>query len=112
MIIFITAPPQTPFWGQNIKTLYSYKRKLEDIRSKFHNNPFSRFYVNREQLFAEPTETFIQTDRHTDGNFVEGVFVCLKRVQPKFGVIGPMYLQNLNFIYIYLDLFKNCLKLR
>ena len=29
---------------------------------KFHNNPLSRFYVNREQLFAETT----QTDRHTD----------------------------------------------
>ena len=28
---------------------------------KFHNNPFSPFCVHCEQLFAEPTETYIQT---------------------------------------------------
>ena len=32
---------------------------------KFHNNPFRRFYVNREQLFAEPTQTYIHTYRQT-----------------------------------------------
>ena len=98
--IFFTPPP----CGQNIKTLYSYKRKLEDIwaKMKFHNNPFRRIYVNREQLFAEPTQTYRQTGRQ---EFCWGCFrsyfawnVCNQNL----AWFGPMYRQNLNFIYILL----------
>ena len=79
--------------------------KTSDPYIKFHNNSFSRFYVNREQDLRG-THGNINTYKQTDRNFVEGVFVhnftwnvCNQNL-PWF---GPMYRQNLNYIYIYIE---------
>ena len=49
-------------------------KKTSNPNVKFHNNPYSRSYVNREQDLLGThgnTQTYIQIDR----NFVEGVLV-------------------------------------
>ena len=64
--------------------------KTTDPNMKFHNNPFSRFYVNREQLLRE-THGNLHTGKHTYRHFVKGVFVhiltLLETCATKIGMI-------------------------
>ena len=58
--------PPKPLFGVKISKFYiamNVSLKTSDPNMKFHNNPFGRFYVIREQLFAETTQTYIHTDR-------------------------------------------------
>ena len=48
--------------------------KTSDPNMNFHNDPFSRFCVNREQLLRG-TYRNIHTAIQTDMNFFQGVFV-------------------------------------
>ena len=64
--MFISAPTPKPPFRVNISKRYIamiLREKISDPNMKFHNNPFSRFFVNREQLFAETTQTYKHTNR-------------------------------------------------
>ena len=68
---------QTSFWGQNISRYIAINvsQKIYDPNVKFHNNPFSRYYVNRELTFRG-NHANIQTCIHTyrQGGILLGVF--------------------------------------
>ena len=76
---------------------------------KFHNNPFTRIKVNREQLFAEPTQTYIHTDRQTGisvrvFSFIALLETCLTKIWRDLDQCTD---KNLNSIYIKIKAIQN-----